>query len=226
MIEPLTELCRQLEYDFSDRELLRLALTHRSAGRQNNERLEYLGDAILGFVIGESLYQRFPDADEGQLSRLRASLVRKETLAELAGQLDLGPHLRLGEGEKKCGGWRRASTLADSLEAIIGAIYEDGGFEATRSFLHRLYKEALDAVSPSTAGKDPKTELQEFLQARRYALPSYEVVGLEGEPHAQTFTVRCKGPGIPHPIEARGTSRRRAEQAAACKALQLISSEA
>ena len=224
MNEPLSDLCRSLGHDFGDQSILLSAVTHRSFGPENNERLEFLGDAILGFIIGEILYERFADADEGQLTRLRASLVRKDTLAALARRLELGRYLKLGEGERKSGGWRRDSILANCLEAIIGAVYIDAGFSETRKCVLAIFDTVLESVSPRTLTKDAKTQLQEFLQARRLSLPSYELISMEGEPHNQTFTVRCSIPCTPQPIEAQGTSKQRAEQAAARKVLQLLRS--
>lgn len=211
-----------LGYRFRDRALLIEALTHRSAGSRNNERLEFLGDALLGFVIAEALYGRFPQADEGQLTRLRAGLVNKETLARIARELSLGEWLRLGEGELKSGGFRRDSILANALEALIGAIFLDGGMEACRDRVQAIFSTALAAVSPDAAEKDPKTRLQEFLQARHLPLPVYRTVSMEGEPHECTFTVECNSPGLASPALGSGHSRRRAEQEAAARALTAL----
>jgi ribonuclease-3 len=219
---PLDRLLRQLDYRFSDPGLLDDALTHRSVGSRNNERLEFLGDAVLSFVIAAELYRRFPDADEGTLSRLRATLVKGETLAKLARELELGEYLHLGSGELKSGGFRRDSILADALEAVMGAVYLDGGIDEASRLVHALYANRLEKATPRANLKDPKTRLQEYLQGRKLDLPEYEVVSLEGEAHAQTFTVICRIADLD--IETRGTggSRRKAEQAAAQVALERI----
>ena len=214
MIESLDKLTRDLDYRFSDKALLETALTHRSVTQNNNERLEFLGDAVLGMVIAEELFKRFPDANEGELSRLRASLVKGETLAEIALSFELGDVIRLGQGELKSGGFRRKSILADAFEAILGAIYLDGGFDSCRNIILKHFSSRLDAVSPETAQKDPKTRLQEYLQANQQALPGYEVVDIAGEAHAQTFTIECQVEGV-QTVRAQGSSRRKAEQAAA-----------
>ncbi|RME35773.1 MAG: ribonuclease III [Gammaproteobacteria bacterium] len=209
-------------HSFDDPGLLMTALTHRSvAGGRNNERLEFLGDALLGSIIAELLYRRFPTADEGQLTRMRAALVRRETLAGLARQLGLGEHLRLGEGEMKSGGWRRDSILADTLEALIGAIYLDAGREFLCQWLDRLYRPRLESLTPEAIAKDPKTELQEYLQARQLPLPEYETVATGGPPHARRFTVSCRVCGQ-EPVQATGRSRRKAEQAAAAAMLERL----
>lgn len=221
MSEARRRLCEVLGYRFADAGLLEDALTHRSVGGSNNERLEFLGDAILNFIIAAELYQRFPKAQEGDLSRLRASLVKRDALAELAASLKLGEHLSLGPGELKSGGRHRASTLADALEAIIGAVYLDGGFEAGRTFVLGLYQDALDNL-PSAAGrKDPKTRLQEYLQSRHQPTPEYNMLEVTGEAHAQTFRVECRA-GDMLPTEGVGSTRRRAEQAAAEQALRQL----
>jgi ribonuclease-3 len=185
----------------------------------HNERLEFLGDAVLSFVVSAELYQRFPNVDEGSLSRLRSSLVKGEALAVLARRMELGDYLNLGSGELKSGGFRRESILADALEAIIGAVYLDGGVEAARQFVLGLYGERLDQATPITHLKDPKTRLQEYLQARRRALPDYEVISMSGDDHDQTFVVRCVAEGLATPTEGIGNTRRKAEQAAAEEAL-------
>ena len=210
---------RQLGYRFRDPEYLERALTHRSAGGRHNERLEFLGDAVLGFVIAEALHRALPEADEGHLSRLRASLVRRETLAELAQSKELGPQIRLGSGELKSGGCRRASILADALEAVIGAIYLDGQLPAAREVLGRLYAARLGALPSPESLKDPKTRLQEYLQGRGLPVPSYEVTEVSGEKHRQTFTVRCEIEALERSVSGSGTSRRRAEQEAAGRML-------
>lgn len=211
-----------LGHVFKDAKLLATALTHRSAGGQHNERLEYLGDALLGFIIAEALYVRFPDEPEGSLTRIRATLVKRETLARLARDRELGNRLRLGGGELKSGGWRRDSILANALEAVVGAIYLDAGFEACRQCVLRLYHDLLHEISPSSIHKDPKTELQEFLQARQLPLPAYRVVCEEGEAHDRVFTVECRVLGLREAVIAHGRNKRAAEQAAAQLALNQL----
>lgn len=204
---------------FANAELLKIALTHRSAGKGNNERLEFLGDAIIGAMIAELLYRRFPGADEGQLTRMRASLVKRESLAAIARQLELGKYLALGEGEMKSGGWRRDSILANALEAIIGAIFLDGGSSAARTQLETWFTPVLSTLDPDAMPKDSKTRLQEFVQQRQTALPVYHTVHIEGPAHAQRFTVECELIAPPLKITAHGRSRRQAEQEAARLAL-------
>lgn len=216
----LPESC--LGHQFKDQALLQQALTHRSAGSDNNERLEYLGDAVLGFVIAETLFERFPEASEGALTRLRASLVKKETLARLARSEKLGDHVQLGSGELKSGGWRRDSILANAVEAVIGAIYLDAGIDVCRQRIQTLYAELLNSVSPDKVGKDPKTRLQEYLQARHLPLPVYRIVAEKGEAHAREFIIECTVSEVAQPIEATGRSRQSAEQAAAEQALELL----
>lgn len=218
-------LCKQLGYSFSNPKLLQSALTHRSAGVDNNERLEYLGDAALNFFVAAELFMRHPKAQEGDLSRLRASLVNGITLAAIARTFDLGNFLRLGPGELKSGGHRRESILAGAFEAVIGAMYLDRGFEACCQILLSIYAKRFAEVSPETALKDPKTRLQEHLQARRQPLPAYRVVEVAGEEHAQVFVVECVVPGIPAHTVGQGSSRRIAEQNAAAKALTFLSEE-
>ncbi len=215
----------QLGHPFADGSLLEQALTHRSAGGAHNERLEFLGDALLGLVIADELYRLRPHADEGELSRMRASLVRRETLAELARDLALGDHLRLGPGELKSGGYRRDSVLANGLEAVIGAAYLDGGFAAGRTLLLRLYAERLANLPADAPDKDPKTQLQEYLQARGLPLPDYRVINTSGEDHDRTFTVECRVDGLAEPLSGNGTSRRKAEQAAAGRSLARLASD-
>lgn len=221
MSEPLKRLCPTLGYHFTNAGLLEDALTHRSVSGANNERLEFLGDAILNFIIAAELYQRFPQAHEGDLSRLRASLVKRDALAELAGKLHLGDYLSLGPGELKSGGQRRASTIADALEAVIGAVYLDGGFEAGRDMVLGLYRDSLQNLPSAVGIKDPKTRLQEYLQSRRQPTPQYVVIDVTGEAHAQTFRIECRVTGIA-PTAGVGSTRRRAEQEAAEQALRLL----
>lgn len=213
---------RELGYRFRDEQLLALALTHRSAGSRHNERLEYLGDAALSLLVAEALYQRVPDAPEGHLSRLRASLVRRSSLAEMARELGFPKMLRLGPGELKSGGFRRDSILADALEAVLGAIYLDGGLDALRAVVLRLYGGRLASLPSHEQLKDPKTLLQERLQSRGLPLPLYRVDGVEGEDHRQHFTVSCIVEGAAGEVIGTGGSRRAAEQDAASRMLERI----
>ncbi len=215
MTESFTGLSRSVDYLFRDETLLAAALTHRSAGNRNNERLEFLGDAVLGFVVADELYQRYPDASEGELSRLRASLVKRETLAAIARTLDLGQYLTLGSGELKSGGYQRESILADAMEAVICAILLDGGLEACRVCVQRLYAPYFDDMPAAAQLKDSKTRLQEYLQARRLDLPAYAVTATEGKAHNQCFTVTCDVGALARTSTGEGRSRRKAEQAAA-----------
>ncbi|WP_445621797.1 ribonuclease III [Kushneria sp. Sum13] len=224
MSSSLKILSDRLGYRFDDKSRLELALTHRSYGGANNERLEFLGDSIVNFVVGEALYARFPQAREGQLSRLRARLVKGETLAELAREFELGQFLRLGSGEMKSGGHRRDSILADAVEAIIGAIYLDSDMVIARRCVLSWYEARLNALNLEDTQKDPKTRLQEFLQSRQIPLPRYEVLNIEGEAHAQQFTVSCHVDVLKAPTSGSGASRRHAEQQAAEQALALIES--
>ncbi len=216
---------RRIGYNFTDEALLTLALTHRSVGANNNERLEFLGDSILNFVIAEDLYRRFPKAREGQLSRLRAQLVKGVTLAEIAKEFGLGDYLLLGSGELKSGGFRRESILADAVESIIGAIFNDTGFEASKERILFWYSSRLDSLSLQDTQKDPKTRLQEFLQSRQQALPKYDVVSVEGEAHEQTFYVECIIDMLKQKSAGSGSSRRIAEQKAARVALTALGLE-
>jgi ribonuclease-3 len=211
----LRELARALGCRIGRKELFVQALTHRSAAANNNERLEFVGDALLGFVIAEALLERFPDADEGRLSRLRATLVNKESLAILARGLRLSDHLRLGAGELRTGGHARDSILADAFEAVLAAVYLDQGFDGARQVILALFGELLQAQGEGGAFKDPKTRLQEALQARRRPLPEYQVSAVTGSQHAQTFRVHCNLVDNGWTSEGEGTSRRRAEQRAA-----------
>ncbi|MFQ5470937.1 MAG: ribonuclease III [Gammaproteobacteria bacterium] len=222
MKETLSKLCEKINYSFSSVHLLNSALTHRSAGKNNNERLEFLGDSILNFIIADALFLRFPDATEGQLSRIRAHLVKGETLAKIAIEIKVGNHLILGQGEKKSGGYRRDSILAGAMEAIIGAAYIDGGFEKTQQMVLDVYKDYLSAVSPGEVTKDPKTRLQEYLQSKQLALPVYDVKSVAGSDHAQHFTVACYLEKLENPFHGEGGSRRKAEQDAASKALEFL----
>ncbi len=222
MSESHAGLSRRLGYQFIQPTLLDDALTHRSAGSRNNERLEFLGDAILNFTIAAELYQRSSQADEGELSRLRASLVNAQALAKLSRGLNIGECLRLGSGELKSGGYRRESILADALEAVFGAVFLDGGFESCRELILRLYQKTLDDLPAAADLRDPKTRLQEFLQSRKRSLPSYEVIEVSGAAHAQNFIVECRVDGLPEPSRGQGSSRRKAEQEAAGNALRSL----
>ncbi len=222
MDDNLKRLSSRIGHDFRDPALLELALRHRSAGGRHNERLEFLGDSLLNFVIAHELYARRPKASEGELSRYRASLVREDSLAEIAAELDLGSYLTLGSGELKSGGFRRGSTLADALEAMIGAVYLDSGFDAARALIQNLYRARLDHLPVHAGQKDPKTRLQEWLQGHQRKLPEYHVVDTLGQAHAQTFVVECRVEGLETPGVGRGSSRRRAEQAAAEAALERL----
>nr|WP_306671249.1 MULTISPECIES: ribonuclease III [unclassified Endozoicomonas] len=214
---------RRLGYTFSDRSRLELALTHRSCGSRNNERLEFLGDSIVNFVIAEALFERFPDAREGQLSRLRARMVRGATLAEIGREFQLGDSLRLGSGELKSGGYRRESILADAVEAIIGAIYLDAGMETCRERIRSWFADRLSELSVTDQqNKDPKTRLQEYLQARQNPLPKYRVLNIQGDAHDQVFTVVCELESLDITSEGQGPSRRGAEQQAARFALEKL----
>jgi ribonuclease-3 len=214
-----------LRHEFTDQGLLLQALTHRSSGRDNYERLEFLGDGLLNFVIAEQLYDRFSNIDEGVLSRTRASLVRMETLAEIARILEVGPKLRLGSGELKSGGFDRDSILSDAVEALVGAIYKDSDFKTARQFIIRVFAGLLDKVDPGNLEKDSKTRLQEYLQKYSYELPRYSVRRISGQPHNQHFVVECQVEPLEQPILGEGSSRRGAEQDAAQKAYERLTGE-
>ncbi|ARP37280.1 MULTISPECIES: ribonuclease III [Vibrio] len=223
MNSPIDKLERKIGYQFNDADLIHLALTHRSAAGKHNERLEFLGDSILSFVIADDLYHRFPKVNEGDMSRMRATLVRGHTLAELGREFELGDYLKLGPGELKSGGFRRDSILADAVEAIIGAVYLDSDTEVVRRIILSWYQSRLESIQPGVSQKDPKTRLQEFLQGRRNPLPVYTVTNIKGEAHNQEFTVECEVAGVDKPVIGKGTSRRKAEQAAAETALEQLS---
>ena len=216
---------RAFGHAFKNAALCRAALTHRSAGGDHNERLEFLGDAVLNCSVARLLYDAHPDADEGALSRLRASLVSGETLAQIAGDLEMGEHLRLGPGELRSGGYRRASILADALEAMVGAIYLDSDFEAAAAAVTRIVGGRLDKLPSAESLKDAKTRLQEILQGRGLGLPVYVLTAAAGEPHAQSFTVTCEVPTFGLVAVGEGASRRRAEQLAASKVLDQLPPE-
>ncbi len=217
MNNPLLKLSQRIGYSFKNESLIQLALTHRSKGNTNNERLEFLGDSIVNFTIAEALFLKFPKANEGKLSRLRADMVRGTTLAEIARDFDLGEFLLLGSGELKSGGYNRESILADVVEAIIGAIYLDAGMDAVRERILDWYKSRLDALKEDAVVKDAKTRLQEYLQKTQNRLPKYEVVEISGQAHDQKFKVSCTIEKLPEMTVGIGTSRRFAEQSAAEK---------
>lgn len=211
----------RIGHRFSDSDLLRRALTHRSYGALHNERLEYLGDSVVNCAIALELYRKFPQLTEGELSRLRASLVNQQSLCAVARQFGLGEQILLGEGEVKSGGCERPSILADAVEAVIGAAFLDGGFDTAGKVVRTLFADALAAVDPQTVGKDPKTLLQEYLQSRRIALPQYAVVTTRGEAHQHVFEVECVIPDLNIRSLGEGSSRRNAEQNAARQAYEL-----
>lgn len=216
-------LCRHLGHVFAQPQLLQRALTHRSYAPEHNERLEFLGDSVLGCVIAKYLYGSYPQLSEGELSRLRSSLVREDTLAVLAQQLDLGSYLRLGEGERKSGGFRRPSILADAMEALFGAVLLDGGFAAAEKAVLGLFVPYLAKVDVQTLGKDAKTLLQEYLQGKHIPLPAYSVIATQGQAHEQSFEVECAIPSLKISTRGAGSSRRNAEQQAAQAAYQQLS---
>lgn len=226
LLHTLEWLERETGYRCREEALIEAALTHRSAGGVNNERLEFLGDGVLNCVVADLLYRRYPRADEGELSRLRALLVRGDSLAGLAGALGVGEQLRLGQGELRTGGFRRRSILADALEALFGAIYLDGGFEAARAAIEKVIGPRLEELADGADLKDPKTRLQEYLQGRGLALPRYVVAGIEGESHMQKFMVTCEVAPLGLRGTGEGPSRRRAEQAAAQQVLAAIAASA
>ncbi|RKF47540.1 ribonuclease III [Paraburkholderia fungorum] len=211
-----------MRYEFRNAELLRQALTHRSHSSTHNERLEFLGDSVLNCAVAALLFQRFGKLDEGDLSRVRANLVKQQSLYEIAQALNISEGLRLGEGELRSGGFRRPSILADTLEAVLGAVFLDGGFDAAQTVIKRLYVPILDHIDPRTLGKDAKTLLQEYLQGHKIALPTYTVVATHGAAHNQQFEVECTVPKLDVKVSGSGASRRAAEQAAAKKALDEV----
>lgn len=221
-MKKLQILEKKLGYTFNDQAMLVRALTHRSAGARHNERLEFLGDSLLSMVIADALFHRFPKVNEGDMSRMRATLVREKTLAELAREFDLGEYLILGPGELKSGGFRRESILADAVEAIIGAVYLDANIEQVQTMMLGWYEDRLNGIQPGIEQKDPKTRLQELLQGKRKPLPTYTVEQVIGEAHNQKFTVHCQIEGMAQPVIGIGTSRRKAEQSAAEHALEIL----
>ena len=220
-----SELESRLGHKFSAPRLLTQALTHRSHSVVHNERLEFLGDSVLNCAVAHLLHERYAKLDEGDLSRLRSNLVKQQTLYEVAQRVEVARHLRLGEGELKSGGFRRPSILADTLEALFGAVFLDGGFQAARAVIAKLYHPILETVDPQTLGKDAKTLLQEYLQGRKTALPTYNVVATHGAAHNQEFEVECVIPKLDIRVTGAGASRRAAEQQAAKKALELAPKE-
>ncbi|MEC9263421.1 MAG: ribonuclease III [Pseudomonadota bacterium] len=224
-IDRYARLSQRLGYQFSNVELLQQALTHRSAAKQHNERLEFLGDAVLGMVVAQALFKRFPSVPEGKLTRMRSTLVKGDTLAELGREADVGELLKLGPGELKSGGQRRSSIIADAMEAILGAIYLEAGLDATAEVILRLWQSRIDKLDPNEHPKDAKTRLQEFLQSRKLPLPVYEVVDISGKDHDQTFVVHCQIESLGKPMKGTGTSRRKAEQQAARNALEKLDND-
>ncbi len=222
MSKSLSILAKSLGHAFREESLLQQAVTHRSFSAQHNERLEFLGDSVLNCVVARALYDKFPNLPEGTLSRLRANLVKQETLADIAVHLRLGEYLLLGEGELKSGGFRRPSILADAMESIIGAVFLDAGFEAARAMVLRLYEPAIEAIDPKASGKDAKTQLQEWLQAKRHPLPDYLLAATRGEAHDQIFVVSCQIPALGITTKGEGKSRRAAEQEAALAVLKQV----
>lgn len=214
-LRPYNQLCERLGYQFNDIDNLKLALTHRSASSQHNERLEFLGDAVLGMIVAKILFDRFPSVSEGKLTRMRSSLVKGETLAEIAKQFDYSEVLQLGAGELKSGGFTNESILADAFEAMLGAIYLESGLETCAKLIGNWFATRLDNLDPDFHPKDSKTQLQEFLQGKQQPLPEYDVVDIQGKAHAQTFHVTCTVNGLDIPVKATGRSRRKAEQEAA-----------
>ena len=221
----IEQLEKILKYHFNDKSLLELALTHRSFQGKNNERLEFLGDSILNFIIAESLFKEFNLLPEGDLSRLRSQLVKSATLSEIGIDLNLGDYLILGEGELKSSGWRRPSILADSVEAIIGAVFIDGGISAANDLILSWFKDRIYAINPDNIQKDSKSVLQELLQAKKIGLPDYNIVSIEGEAHCQHFKVSCSIPILGLSIEGSGSSRKIAEQSAAEDMLEKLKKE-
>ena len=216
------QLQDRLQYQFSDPQLLTLALSHRSCGSNNNERLEFLGDAVLGMAISSFLFKRFPEAREGDLSRIRSQIVRAESLAEIARELDLGPELLLGPGEMKSGGHRRDSILGDTVEALLGAVFLDQGLVAVEACIQNWFSASLNTLTLDTPVKDAKTALQEWLQARGKPLPEYLVVKTEGEDHSRLFTMSCTIDAVEETAEATASSRRKAEQLVAEKLVKKL----
>jgi len=225
VIKSPDELCKKLGLTFNDPQWFVLALTHRSIGAKNNERLEFLGDSILGFVIAEALFNKFPKASEGELSRLRANLVNQDSLAALARKHNFGDYLILGSGELKSGGFRRASILSDALEAIMGAIIKDQGVDAAKEWVLKLFTERLAGLNLDNWQKDPKTRLQEYMQSKQYDVPVYTLISESGLPHEKTFKVDCSIELWDKKIIGTGISRKKAEQQSAEFMLEKIAKE-
>lgn len=220
-----SRLCKKLGYQFQDLSLLKQALTHRSAAKNHNERLEFLGDSILGMIVAQILYTQFPLEPEGKLTRMRSSLVKGDTLAELAREFDLGEYLNLGPGELKSGGFRRDSILADAVEAILGAVYLDSNIQECEKRVSSWFKQRLNALDPEYHPKDHKTQLQEYLQGKKLPLPEYKVIDIKGKSHDQTFVVECLTEELSRGLQASGASRRKAEQQAAKRVLEKLRNE-
>ena len=218
----IDNLRSRIGYQFKNAAVLTQAITHRSFSANNNERLEFLGDSVLNFIIAHQLYNRFNKLPEGDLSRLRAALVKESTLSEIASGLNIGESLKLGEGELKSAGWKRPSILADALEALVGAVYLDGGFSAAETLVLKLFEQKLANIDPKIIDKDAKSQLQEYLQGKKIELPEYGVVSIDGEAHAQTFKIECVIQKLHISTVGEGTSRRIAEQQAAQLALETI----
>lgn len=225
MSNQIESLQQSLTHRFANISLLKQALTHRSAEKINNERFEFLGDSLLGFFVAELLYEQYPDAAEGELSRMRASMVNKPALAAIARNLELGSYLRLGSGEKQSGGAARDSILSDAVEAVIAAIYLDGGIAACKQQVRQWALAQIKSQNTLKESKDAKTQLQELMQARSLQLPNYEVVKVEGEAHDQVFTIACKVAALAEPQHGKGRSKRAAEQMAATKILTELGAE-
>ncbi|MEM0911720.1 MAG: ribonuclease III [Pseudomonadota bacterium] len=223
-LHALNRLQQVIGYTFKNSQLLHLALTHRSYNKQHNERLEFLGDAVLGMIIAQRLFEQFPEQSEGNLTRLRASLVNGVTLAELAREIELGAQIKLGSGELKSGGRKRDSILADAFEALIGAAYLDSDFPTVQNLILKLFSQRIKQIDPSIQTKDSKTQLQEFLQSKKLPLPEYTIEEITGKDHAQVFTVSCTVKSLEQCCNAKGSSRRVAEQRAARLVLEKINS--
>ena len=221
-VTKLEQLASKLGYQYHDIGYLQLALTHRSMGSKNNERLEFLGDSLVNFMVADALFHQFGKLPEGDMSRVRAHLVKGDTLAVIGREYELSDYLVLGPGELKSGGYRRDSIIADAVEAIIASVYEDGGLEPCRALVMRFYAQRLADLDPKKVGKDPKTRLQEYLQSHNEALPEYTIISVNGAAHAQEFTVSCYVSKLNRKFEAVASSRRKAEQKAAETALQVL----
>ncbi len=225
-IDKYAHFNKVLGYTFNDEAMLEQALTHRSAAKAHNERLEFLGDAVLGMVIGEALFRKFPQVPEGKLTRMRSTLVKGDTLAELAREAKMGELIKLGPGELKSGGSRRGSILADAVEAVLGAIYLEAGMQTVQEVILKLWQQRIESLDPNAHPKDNKTRLQEYLQSRKMPLPTYDVINITGKDHAQTFEVSCHAAGLEEPVLAQGDSRRKAEQQAAKITLEKLLNDA